>query len=85
VIAAMRSAPMGERHLHAERYSASESGRDARELAENLGIHFQVVEIEETFKDYLRMMRPRSTGSPKTPPRRTSSRAFAAHPDGALE
>ena len=32
--------------------------RDARQLAENLGIHFQVVEIEETFKDYLRMMAP---------------------------
>ena len=44
------------------RYSASESGRDARELAENLGIHFQVVEIENTFKDYLRMMAPSFNG-----------------------
>lgn len=47
------------------RYSASESGRDARELAENLGIHFQVVEIEATFKDYLRMMAPSLDGLPE--------------------
>ena len=47
------------------RYSAPESGRDARELAENLGIHFQVVEIEETFKDYLRMMAPSFNGLPE--------------------
>jgi len=47
------------------RYSASESGRDARELAENLGIHFQVVEIEDTFKDYLRMMAPSFNGLPE--------------------
>jgi NAD+ synthetase len=46
-------------------YSASESGRDARELAENLGIHFQVVEIEDTFKDYLRMMAPSFNGLPE--------------------
>jgi len=47
------------------RYSASESGRDARELAENLGLHFQVVEIEDTFKDYLRMMAPSFNGLPE--------------------
>ena len=47
------------------RYSALESGRDARELAENLGLHFQVVEIEETFKDYLRMMAPSFNGLPE--------------------
>jgi len=47
------------------RYSASESGRDARQLAENLGIHFQVVEIDETFKDYLRMMAPSFNGLPE--------------------
>ena len=47
------------------RYSASESGRDARELAENLGIHFQVIEIEETFKDYLRMMATSFNGLPE--------------------
>ena len=47
------------------RYSASESGRDARQLAENLGMHFQVIEIEETFKDYLRMMAPSFNGLPE--------------------
>ena len=47
------------------RYSASESGRDARQLAENLGIHFQVVEIENTFKDYLAMMAPSFNGLPE--------------------
>ena len=47
------------------RYSASESGRDARQLAENLGIHFQVVDIEDTFKDYLRMMAPSFNGMPE--------------------
>jgi NAD+ synthase (glutamine-hydrolysing) len=47
------------------RYSASESGRDARQLAENLGIHFQVVEIEETFNGYLRMMGPSFNGLPE--------------------
>jgi NAD+ synthase (glutamine-hydrolysing) len=53
------------------RYSASESGRDARQLAENLGIHFQVVEIEDTFKDYLRMMAPSLTDCRKIRPKRT--------------
>jgi NAD+ synthase (glutamine-hydrolysing) len=47
------------------RYSASESERDARQLAQNLGIHFQVIEIEETFNDYLRMMAPSFNGLPE--------------------
>ena len=47
------------------RYSASESGRDARLLAQNLGIHFQVIEIEDTFNDYLRMMAPSFNGLPE--------------------
>jgi NAD+ synthase (glutamine-hydrolysing) len=38
------------------RYSSSESARDAKQLAENLGIHFQVIEIEETFDQYLKML-----------------------------
>ncbi|MEK6286446.1 MAG: NAD+ synthase [Acidobacteriota bacterium] len=44
------------------RYSSSESGRDASRLAENLGMHFQVIEIEETFKQYLQMMAPAFNG-----------------------
>jgi NAD+ synthase (glutamine-hydrolysing) len=47
------------------RYSASESGRDARALAENLGIHFQVIEIESTFNDYGKMMKPSFDGLPE--------------------
>lgn len=38
------------------RYSASESKRDSRLLAENLGIHFQVIEIEDTFAQYKKML-----------------------------
>src|SRR5262245_23591855 len=45
-------------------YSAGESGRDAKQLAENLGIHFQVIDIEETFKQYLRMLVPSFNGLP---------------------
>jgi NAD+ synthase (glutamine-hydrolysing) len=47
------------------RYSASESLRDARQLAQTIGIHFQVIEIEETFKYYLRMMAPSFNGLPE--------------------
>src|SRR5205085_2033527 len=37
-------------------YSSTESLRDSQELAENLGIHFQVIEIQETFEQYKRML-----------------------------
>ncbi|HEY3136503.1 MAG TPA: NAD+ synthase [Blastocatellia bacterium] len=47
------------------RYSSSESARDARQLAQNLGIHFQVIEIEDTFKQYLQMMAPPFNGLPE--------------------
>jgi len=47
------------------RYSSSESARDAKQLAENLGIHFQVIEIEETFNQYLRMMASSFDGLPE--------------------
>ena len=47
------------------RYSSSESGRDARQLAESLGMHFQVIEIEETFREYLQMMAPSFNGLPE--------------------
>ncbi|QQS48779.1 MAG: NAD+ synthase [Acidobacteriota bacterium] len=40
------------------RYSSSESGRDAAQLAENLGVAWHVVPIEETFEQYLRMLEP---------------------------
>ena len=47
------------------RYSSPDSSRDARQLAENLGMHFQVIEIEETFEQYLRMMAPSFNGLPE--------------------
>lgn len=46
------------------RYSSAESERDARKLGENLGIHFQVIDIEETFGEYLKMMAPSFNGLP---------------------
>ena len=39
-------------------YSASESARDAELLAKNLGIHYQVIEIQEAFEIYLKMFAP---------------------------
>jgi NAD+ synthase (glutamine-hydrolysing) len=47
------------------RYSASESKRDSKLLADNLGIHFQVVEIEETFAQYKKMLAPVFDGLPE--------------------
>lgn len=46
------------------RYSSSESGRDAEQLARNLGSPYHVVPIEETFKEYLDMLRPVFADSP---------------------
>lgn len=46
------------------RYSSSESGRDAELLAKNLGCHYHVVAIEETFKQYLEMLAPVFAGTP---------------------
>jgi NAD+ synthase (glutamine-hydrolysing) len=46
------------------RFSASESGRDAEQLAKNLGVAYYVVPIEETFKQYLEMLQPVFAGTP---------------------
>ena len=46
------------------RYSSSESGRDAEDLARNLGTVYRVIPIEETFNEYLRMLRPVFDDSP---------------------
>jgi NAD+ synthase (glutamine-hydrolysing) len=40
------------------RFSSSESSRDAQQLAKNLGVAYHVVPIEETFNQYLRMLKP---------------------------
>jgi NAD+ synthase (glutamine-hydrolysing) len=45
-------------------YSATESARDAELLAKNLGIHYQVIAIQEAFEDYLKMFAPLFKGLP---------------------
>jgi NAD+ synthase (glutamine-hydrolysing) len=40
------------------RYSSSESARDAELLAKNLGVAYHTVPIEETFRQYLEMLKP---------------------------
>ncbi len=37
-------------------YSSTESARDAELLAKNLGVHYQVIEIQDTFDAYLKML-----------------------------
>src|SRR5262245_35977433 len=46
------------------RYSSDESARDARRLAENLDVAYQVIPIEDTFKQYLEMLRPAFADTP---------------------
>jgi NAD+ synthase (glutamine-hydrolysing) len=57
---------IGPDNVHAAfmptRYSSGESARDARQLATNLRIHYQVIEIEGTFNEYLRMLAPSFEG-----------------------
>ncbi len=47
------------------RYSSSESERDARQLAENLGIKFMYISIEQIYKIYLMVLDPHFLGSEK--------------------
>jgi NAD+ synthase (glutamine-hydrolysing) len=47
------------------RYSASESARDAKLLAEKLGIGFQVIPIEEMFGEYSKGLAPAFDGLPE--------------------
>ena len=49
------------------RYSSSESGRDAKELAENLGIHFRVLPIGEIFASYRDTLHETFAGLPEDP------------------
>jgi NAD+ synthase (glutamine-hydrolysing) len=46
------------------RYSSSESSRDAELLAENLGVAYHVIPIEDTFRQYLEMLRPAFADTP---------------------
>jgi NAD+ synthetase len=45
------------------RYSSNESARDAEALARNLGVHYDVIAIEDTFKQYLEMLAPVFAGT----------------------
>jgi NAD+ synthase (glutamine-hydrolysing) len=47
------------------RYSSSESARDAKSLATNLGVHYQVIPIEESFESYKKMLGPAFDGLPE--------------------
>jgi NAD+ synthase (glutamine-hydrolysing) len=44
------------------RFSASESGRDAAQLAKNLGVAYHVISLERTFEGFLEMLEPSFDG-----------------------
>jgi NAD+ synthase (glutamine-hydrolysing) len=46
------------------RYSSPESGRDAAKLAENLSVAYHTISIEETFEQYLKMLKPVFANAP---------------------
>jgi len=46
------------------RFTSDESYRDAKKLAENLGVHFTVIEIERLFLAYLEELKPHFEGKP---------------------
>lgn len=46
------------------RYSSNESARDAEQLAKNLGVAYHIIPIEDTFKQYLKMLEPAFAGAP---------------------
>jgi NAD+ synthase (glutamine-hydrolysing) len=46
-------------------YSSGESARDAEQLAANLGSHYQVIEIQQTFEMYLKMFAQTFKGLPQ--------------------
>ncbi|MCI0665919.1 MAG: NAD(+) synthase, partial [Acidobacteria bacterium] len=46
------------------RFSSNESSRDAEHLTKNLGVAYHIVPIEETFNQYLKMLKPSFEGTP---------------------
>ncbi len=60
------------------RYTAQESLDDAAEIAKLLGVDYDIVPIENRRRQSSApCLRPCSMAAPPTPPKRTSSRAFA--------
>lgn len=62
LVAVIATQALGPEHVHAfalpSRYSAETSESDARQLADNLGIGYDVLPIEEPFKAILGVMEP---------------------------
>jgi NAD+ synthase (glutamine-hydrolysing) len=62
LVAVIATQALGPEHVHSfalpSRYSAEASESDARQLAENLGIGYDVLPIEEPFKAILGVMEP---------------------------
>ena len=62
LVAVIATQALGPEHVHSfalpSRYSAAASESDARQLAENLGIGYDVLPIEEPFKAILAVMEP---------------------------
>jgi NAD+ synthase (glutamine-hydrolysing) len=67
LVACIAADALGPEHVSCvfmpTRYSSSESARDAELLAHNLGVGYQVITIEETFRQYLAMMQPAFAGT----------------------
>ena len=59
-------------------YSSAGSIDDSRQLAANLGIRFEIIPISGLFAEFTHALEPLFAGTSPTPPKKTSSRAFAA-------
>lgn len=66
VVACLAVEALGANNVHAlfmpSRYSATESGRDALELAQRLKIQFDEISIEAPFESYLNILKPSFKG-----------------------
>jgi NAD+ synthase (glutamine-hydrolysing) len=62
VVACLAAAALGPQNVWGigmpSRYSASESQRDALQIAKNLGMHYQEIPIENPFESYLSLLEP---------------------------
>lgn len=68
LVAAIASDAIGPEWVHTvylpSRFSSDESFRDAERLARNLGVHFDVIEIEKLFSSYIAELEPHFAGRP---------------------